>query len=309
MDPMRLEMTNGDEAQLNKHPARVGGTAQRAGSVAFLASGLGPQICFSPEGLTEGITPPPAPPPGTPPTNPPAPPPGTPPGTPPAPPPGTPPAPPAKAERPEWLPESFWDADKGFKKEDFDSLVASKAERDAAKAQVPEKPELYAAKLPATFKLPDGFELPEGEVALKADDPRIEALREVAHAKGWSQADFEDVLAFGVKQDIAETTRMKEAVAAEREKLGARAKERINAVTTWLDAKLGPNVARSLHSMMFTAQQAEAFEALMRLNRGDVPGVPGAGREANPVEISDEDYAKMTPTAKINYARSRQAKR
>ena len=318
MDP-KLKMTTGDEAlqQESRKSAEAAGTVQRGGSVAFLASGLGPQICFAPEGLAAdagagaggndggqgsgdagkgsgsdggkaddgkgkksnnnrdggngdagkggGGS--------------------------------------SKPERPDWLPESIWDAEKGFKKEDFDALVASKAERDAAKAQVPEKADGYQAKLPATFKLPEGFELPQGETVLDENDPRIASLREVAHQKGWSQSDFEDVIAYGIHQDIAEQQRMKEAVSAEREKLGSRAKERIQAVTTWLDAKLGADVARSLHSMMFTAKQAEAFEALMRLNRGDVPGTPGAGRDVKPVEVSDEDWSKMSTTDKILYSR------
>lgn len=308
MDPIYLRMTNGDEAQqLNDKPVKAVGMAQRGGSVAFLASGLGPQICFAPEGLADVAADP------APAADPKA-------GADPAADPKVDPAKvdpakvdPAKVEkaaRPEWLPETLWDADKGFKKEDFDSLLATKAERDAAKAQVPEKPDGYTAKLPDTFKLPDGFELPAGEkVEVNEADPRIVALRDVAHSKGWSQSDFEDVLAFGIQQDLAEKATMKELVGAEREKLGGRAKERITAVTTWLDAKLGPVRGAALHSMMFTATQMEAFEDLMRLNRGNVPGTPGAGREANPVEISDEDYNKMTPTAKINYARSRSAKK
>lgn len=293
MDP-NLEMKTGDEAlQQSEQPAKVGGTVQRAGSIAFLASGLGPKICFSPDGLTDGIVADPAPvvvadpkivadpkvvvdPAKV------------------ADPAKVDPAKVVKAERPEWLPESFWDTEKGFKKEDFDSLLASKAERDAAKAQVPEKPDGYAAKLPATFKLPDGFEQPQGEAVLNEDDPRIAALREVAHGKGWSQSDFEDVLAFGIHQDIAEQVRMKEAVGKEREKLGGRSKERISAVTTWLDAKLGTGPAATLHSMMFTAAQLEAFEALMRLNRGDVPGTPGASRGGGLGPSQIEGYDKMT---------------
>nr|DAH75491.1 MAG TPA: hypothetical protein [Caudoviricetes sp.] len=314
MDPIRLTMMNDGAAPQEKSQNRpkAADMDRLAGSVAFLASGLGPQIAFAPAGLADVS--------------------GTDGG-------GAGDAgkdagsgsgngdeknkavPDAgkktdvnagkadagkgneKPVRPEWLPESMWDADKGFKKDDLDSLIASKAERDAAKAQVPEKPDGYQAKLPATFKMPEGFELPEGETVLDETDPRVVALREVAHGKGWSQADFEEVLAFGVNQDIAERGRIKEAVSKEREKLGGRGVERIKSVTGWLDAKLGSDLASSLHSMMFTAKQVEAFEAVMRLNRGDVPGTPGASRDSRPAEISDEDWDKMSSTDQILYAR------
>jgi hypothetical protein len=208
-----------------------------------------------------------------------------------------------KPVRPDWLPETMWDADKGFKKADFDSLVALKAETDSRAASLPATADKYEIKLPTSFKVPDGFELPQGESLINADDPRVAAAREYAHKNKLSQGEFEELLAFGANMDIAERGRMKEAVGKEREKLGGRAVERIKAVTTWLDAKLGGEQAASLHSMMFTAKQIEAFERLMQLNRGDVPGNPGAGRDAKPAEIADEDWNKMSATDRINYAR------
>lgn len=208
-----------------------------------------------------------------------------------------------KPVRPDWLPETIWDADKGFKKDDFDGLVALKAETDSRKASVPASADKYEIKLPQSFKLPDGFELKDGETLVNPEDPRVKAAQEWAHSQGKTQVEFEQLLEFGANMDIAERGRLKEAVTAEREKLGNRGVERIKAVTTWLDAKLGAEAAESLHAMMFTARQIEAFERLMQLNRGDVPGRPGASREAKPAEISDDDWSKMSVTERINHAR------
>lgn len=271
--------------------AKAGDTAPHRSGIAWLASGRGPQIVFAPEGVADisGA--------------------------------GNPPPPvsgdqePAKVEnappveRPEWLPETMWDAEKGFKKDDFDALVASKAERDSALASVPEKADGYAVKLPADFKLPEGFSVSEGESIIDAADPRVVALQAMAHSEKWTQTQFENVLALGVNMDIEEQTRLSTAVNQEREKLGSRAAERISAVTTWLGAKLGADDAQSLHSMMFTAKQVEVFERLMQLFKGDIKGNPGAAQDVRSSEISDEDYEKMTPTQKINYARSAQAGR
>jgi hypothetical protein len=205
--------------------------------------------------------------------------------------------------RPDYIPENFWDPEKGFKADDFNALVSFKAEQDANRAQVPEKPDGYEVKLPKSFKLPEGFELPEGQEIINADDPRIATAREFAHAKQMSQSDFEDLVAFGAQVDIAERGRLNEALGQQVEALGGKAKERISAVTTWLGAKLGGDMADALAPMMFTAKSIQAFEAIMRLNRGAVPGNPGAGRDSGKAEMSDEEYSKMSASERINYAR------
>lgn len=215
----------------------------------------------------------------------------------------------AKPERPDYIPEDFWDAEKGFRKDRLDSLLAVQAELDAKKAQIPEAPDKYELKLPATFKPPEGVELAEGESLVNPDDPRVAAAREFAHKSGMNQADFEALMQFGVEQDLAEQTRLKEGLAEQKEKLGARSTERIRAVTQWLGAKLGGDLAESLHGMLYTAAQVEAFEALMRLNRGDVPGSPGAGRDGKPGTPSDEEWAKMSPTDRIIWSREHAQKR
>lgn len=213
-----------------------------------------------------------------------------------------------KLQRPDYIPETWWDADKGFKTEDFNALVAFKAEHDANRAQVPEKPDGYKPALPKSFKLPEGIEMPEGESLIDENDPRIVAARDFAHSKGMSQADFEELIAFGVNLDINEQTSMKEAVTKQKELLGAKAEERIGAVKTWVAAKLPADQAEALTSMMFTAKQIEAFEALMRLNRGAVPGNPGAGRDSGKTELSDEEWSRMSASERINYARQNSKK-
>lgn len=294
MDP-KLTMNDTAEANLNLNRAKAGVTAPLAGSIAFGATMYGPKPVFAPDdgagsgggdggqGGDSGAN--------------------------------------ADAgagdsgdlaskgegdqqlQRPDYLPEELWDEKAGFKADAYNDLVAFKANRDAELAQVPESPDKYEARLPATFKLPEGIEIPEGELVLDTNDQRIQFLREVAHQQNWSQAQFEDVLAMGVNMDIGENKKMQEAAAAEREKLGSRGAERVNAVTTFLDAKIGKDHAGALRGMMFTAKQVEAFEALQRLVRGDVRGNPNGGRDATPAELSDEEYQKLSPTERINYAR------
>jgi len=290
---MDLKLTMNEEAATKQFQssARAGGTARLAGSAAWGATMPGPKPFFAPEGDAPAA--PAAPAPAAAPS-----------GEAPAAEPAVPAAPsgePERPVRPDYLPESLWDEATGFKAQDYNDLVAFKADRDAALAQVPDSADKYEAKLPATFELPEGVK--EGEFALDTNDPRISLLREVAHSKQWSQADFEQVLAMGIEMDIAQGKEMAEAAAGERDKLGSRAKDRVTAVTTFLDAKIGSELAGSLRGMMFTAKQVEAFEAIQRLVRGDVPGNPGAGRDAKPAELSEEEYQKLSTTERINYAR------
>lgn len=208
-----------------------------------------------------------------------------------------------KPVRPEFIPENFWDADKGFKSEDFNALIARDAEHASRLAQVPESPDKYEAKLPHDFKMPEGVELGEGENLINPDDPRIADLREFAHANQMDQSQFENMVALGAKMDLAESGRLKEAMGQEVEKLGAKGKERIGAVKSWIASKLPGEQGEALLGVIYTAKQVEAFERLMQLNRGGVPGNPGAGREPGKTEISDEEYDKMSPAERINYAR------
>ncbi len=198
-----------------------------------------------------------------------------------------------KPARPEYIPENWWDADKGFKVDDLNALAAFKAEYDANRAQVPEKPDGYKPALPQDFQLPEGIVIPEGESLIDENDPRILKAREFAHAKGLSQSDFEELIGLGVNLDLAEQATMQEAVAKQKELLGPKATDRIGAVKTWIAAKLPADLAESLTSTMFTAKQVQAFETLMRLNRGAVPGNPGAGRDGVGSSPGIEGYDKM----------------
>jgi hypothetical protein len=201
---------------------------------------------------------------------------------------------PAPLVRPDYIPESFWDKDKGFKTDDLNNLIAGKAERDALLAQVPADPTGYKVTLPPDFQLPEGFALPEGqESIIDENDPRVGAVRDYAHANQLSQQQFEGLIAIGAQMDIAEQTSMREALGKQREELGAKAEERVTAVTTWLGAKIGGEFAQALAPMLYTAKQVQAFERLMQLNRGAVPGNPVGGRDGLDGSAKIEGFDKM----------------
>lgn len=257
--------------------------AGNPGAFVF-SSMLGPRITLAPPDMGGDPAPAPAPEPSTQPAPEPT------------------PEPTPKPERPEYIPENFWDADKGFKSDDLNALVALKAEQDSRAAAVPATKDEYKVALPAEFKI-EGLEIKDGESPIDENDPRISFARDFAHSQGFTQPQFEGLVALGVQMDLAEQTGLNDALKAQAEALGGKGKERIEAVTNWLGAKLGGEFAAALGPMIMTAKQVQSFERIMQLNRGAVPGNPGAGRDTGKPEMSDEDYAKLSATEKINYAR------
>lgn len=167
----------------------------------------------------------------------------------------------------------------------------------------PGSAEGYEIRLPETYGFPENMHVKAGDAVLDSDDPRMALVRNFAHANKLTQNQFEDLLAIGVNADLAEQAAINEALKAEVEALGAKATERVRAVTDWLGAKLGGEAAAALVPMLMTAKQVQAFERLMQLNRGAVPGNPGAGREPGTSEMSDAEYDSLSVLEKLTYAR------
>jgi len=167
----------------------------------------------------------------------------------------------------------------------------------------PENADDYEMRLPETFAFPETARFGRDDTSFDSDDPRMGLARNFAHANKLTQNQFENLIAIGVNADLAEQAAINEALKAEVEALGAKAKERVKAVTDWLGAKLGGEAAAALVPMLMTAKQVQAFERLMQLNRGAVPGNPGAGREPGTSEMSDAEYDSLSVLEKLTYAR------
>lgn len=212
--------------------------------------------------------------------------------------------------RPEGLPDDYWSDDAGV---DFEKLLgrhneltAIAAERDSHLAQVPDEPDGYELKLPEDFEQPD----PDNPIEVNPDDPMVQVAREFAKANNFTQAQFESLVTLEVQRQQVENELLENRLGEEKEALGSKAQQRIDAVTSWLGAKLGTEHANALIGTMFTKVQVEGFEKLIELAKGSGPKLPGSGdRQNGQTEISDEDYEKMTPEQKILYARQQTEKR
>lgn len=139
-------------------------------------------------------------------------------------------------------------------------------ERDAA----------HAARLAARPEKPEGYELkfPEGftpEVAIRFDDndPRLADMRTFAHELGWDQATFSRALQLEAARVVAEAKAYQAAVDGEKQKLGANAAARVDAIRNWLKGHVGAAAADDLLGtndkaglLIFSAAAIEHIERL-----------------------------------------------
>lgn len=147
--------------------------------------------------------------------------------------------PPAKAgERPAFVPETAWDAEKKTIKTDVALSEWEKAHNRAEglRKELSKAPQL-APKEAKDYKLPEFKEEADKAVKelLKADDPFVQKLTEIAHKHGLSQKQYEGFMA-EAGREIAKA----QADGGE-QKLS---EEEINAIKETEMGKIGPNAPR-----------------------------------------------------------------
>lgn len=211
------------------------------------------------------------------------------------------PSPVAQA-RPDYVPESFWDATKNEIKgkefgEHFNALTARVAADDVAKLSRPQKPEEYKVELPADFKPPEGVEF-----KFRDGDPLLAQARTMAHEMGISQDNFSKLLGLYAGAQVADQQQMTTARNAEIAKLGTTGPARVTAVNTWLDAMGVPG----LKGRMWTAADVHAFEGLItKFTSQGGASFRATGREPPEPQgkVSQEVFDKMKPADRLDYAR------
>lgn len=214
-----------------------------------------------------------------------------------------------KGTRPSWLPETHWDATTGAIKDSFgthyNEIVAARAVDESKRLSRPQRVEDFKPDLPADFKVPEGLEF-----KLNLDDPLIGQYRALALEAGLDQATFSKGLGLLAAVRVSETQAIKAARDAEIAKLGANASSRVDAVTTFMNAKFGEKHAAAWNQMMLTAAHVELGEAILALfqNQG-MATFNASGRQAPaPQTPSDEAWAKMSYSERMDYARAAQAR-
>jgi hypothetical protein len=208
-------------------------------------------------------------------------------------------------ERPAHVPESLWDAATGAIKTDdalkqLSELQAFKAATDSKLAAVPEKPDGYELKLPPDLKI-EGYEL-------DPNNPMVGFGRTVAHALKLDQSGFEAMVGMFAQHEVAMATSVAEMVGRQMEALGPKHAERVGAVKNFLVAKYGERAPALLSTQLQLKEGVELLERIMRDGAsGGMPSFNQGGRAGGAPQMSEEAYAKLSFTEKMDLARKRTA--
>lgn len=173
-------------------------------------------------------------------------------------------------ERPEWVPENFWNKDKG--EADYEGMAKSwgdlrkkvsmrsddlekKVKEDLDKSRLakrPEKPESYE------LRLPEG--IPEEGWEWNEADPLVGFARNLAFESGMGQDEFDNLVSAYVESKIAELPD----VEAETKRLGEKGQERIERIDNWMKANISPGSYAALSSVSTKAEVIVALEEMMQ---------------------------------------------
>ena len=185
-----------------------------------------------------------------------------------------------EAQRPEWLPEKFWNAE--AKAPSVENLAKSYAELERNRTADPEKlKETWETeRLAARPESPDKYELPTNEALdpdLLANSPVVKLWRKAAHEAGVGQEQFTKVIDDFAKEEM---TRLSESFNAEMSKLGENAKARTEAAGLWGQKFFaGEGEFEAFQQMTTTAAGIAAAEKLMKVMAD--AGVEVEGEAAN----------------------------
>ena len=170
----------------------------------------------------------------------------------------------AAPERPEWLPEKFWKDGQP----NVENLAKSYSELEKNRVSPDKlKEEWEAERLKSRPEDPKGYALPKDErfdQEQLAASPVVEVFRNAAHAAGMGQEQFEAALT--QYADVYQE-RIQQQMAAETEKLGETAKQRIEAVGQWAQAAFKDEEYDAIAQIATTAAGVKVLEKFMKTMR------------------------------------------
>jgi hypothetical protein len=179
---------------------------------------------------------------------------------------------------------------------EISQALAERVERQLAKSGLPAAPDKYEIALPEGFKPPEGMAF-----EFNQDDPALAQARNLAHAKGWSQQDFSEALGIFASTKVAELAQTNAARQDQLNKLGAAGPQRIDAIATWLNAKVGDKAGIMIATLKNypVASTVEALEGVIRAfsSQGST-GFSQSGREGQEDQGKIAGYDRMSFTEK-----------
>jgi hypothetical protein len=208
---------------------------------------------------------------------------------------------PSGLQRPDWAPESVWDAKTGLNHDAFGKHFAEKINpiltRDAAEQvrrnTLPASPDKYDTKVSPALKLPD-----DAKPELDPADPMWGKAKAWAHKHGLSQHAFEEAVDLVVSRDTVSAQQFQRARDGELRKLGAGAKVRMDAIEGFYTDLLGKDMAKAAMSRIWTSDDVIRAEKVVARFKGQ--GVSPV-REPG---LDDATWATKSPGEKYNYAKA-----
>jgi len=187
-------------------------------------------------------------------------------------------------ERPENVPEKFWDNE--TKSVKHDSVLESYNNLESRFGAFTGAPEAYE------FSLSE--ELAEKGVNLDLENPLITKFQEMAKESNMSQDMANQLVNMFVEGQYADVLGAQEAeesrVAEEMSKLGDNAQQRLNNIENWARANLNKEQAEGLAEMATTAASVQAIEALIAKSRN----APMSNQDMNNVsQISQQEIQAL----------------
>lgn len=143
----------------------------------------------------------------------------------------------------------------------------------------------YSKKLGAFVGSPDAYELAEGIES----NSRIEALQAWGKENQLSNKALNDI----IQTDIAtQKTEMEIYITEQKGLLGKEADVRINNVSDWVKANVGPDSIKALENMLVSAESVKLFETIIKNSQGTAPAQAPAAKTVDRDTLNQMRFAK-----------------
>lgn len=197
------------------------------------------------------------------------------------------------ASRPEYVPEKFWDAEKGEARLQTFGESYTQLEQKFHSKMDDLRAEVKAESLANRPENASDYTLPELEgVEFQEDDPLLSFWREQAHGMGMDNDGFQA----GIKSYVEAMQATAPNIDQELAKLGEDGQTRIDAINAWADAKLTEDTKNALNSLATTAEGVVAIEEMMSLSQASANTVDAS--QSTPVAETLEELQALMNTEK-----------
>ena len=190
-------------------------------------------------------------------------------------------------ERPENVPEKFWDSESNSLR--TDDVLKSYSELEKRFGSFTGAPDEYA------FNISEDMQGKIDELGLEVstDDPLYEAALEMAKETGMNQEGFDRLTNLYLMSQVADVNAMSEAREEQMKLLGDRAQSRINNLNAWGEKNLSPELFEMFQNSTVSAEAVQVMEHLIAQTRN----APIADTTATPApsvtesELMDMQFA------------------